>query len=184
MFTASPVASRSSVPVTTSPVMTPIRPCSPSSGSASRNLHRRPHRAQCVVLVQHGHAEDGHDGVADELLHGASVALDDCLHALEVAGEQALSASGSVDSPGRWTQPDRRRARLRSCAAPAESRLRRGPRHRSCRSATPRALRSRSWGKSPRTECTSRVPMTPYARKGARSASSAHLTALWPERSC
>ena len=35
-FTASPVASRSSVPVTTSPVMTPIRACRPSSGSASR----------------------------------------------------------------------------------------------------------------------------------------------------
>src|SRR5829696_8804395 len=35
-FTASPVASRSSVPVTTSPVVTPIRPSSPSSGSASR----------------------------------------------------------------------------------------------------------------------------------------------------
>ena len=35
-LTASPVASRSSVPVTTSPVMTPIRPWSPSSGNASR----------------------------------------------------------------------------------------------------------------------------------------------------
>ena len=35
-LTASPVASCSSTPVTTSPVMTPIRPCNPSSGSASR----------------------------------------------------------------------------------------------------------------------------------------------------
>ena len=35
-LTASPVASRSSVPVTTSPVFTPMRACTPSSGSASR----------------------------------------------------------------------------------------------------------------------------------------------------
>src|SRR6266566_3705690 len=33
-------------------------------------------------------AEDGHDGVADELLHGAAVPLHDFLHALEVTGEQ------------------------------------------------------------------------------------------------
>ena len=35
-FTASPVASRSAVPVTTSPVFTPIRPTIPSSGHDSR----------------------------------------------------------------------------------------------------------------------------------------------------
>jgi hypothetical protein len=35
-LTASPVASRSSVPVSTSPVLTPIRPSTPSSGNASR----------------------------------------------------------------------------------------------------------------------------------------------------
>ena len=35
-LTASPVASRSAVPVTTSPVLTPIRAWTPSSGSASR----------------------------------------------------------------------------------------------------------------------------------------------------
>jgi len=35
-LTASPVASRSSVPVSTSPVLTPIRPSTPSSGSALR----------------------------------------------------------------------------------------------------------------------------------------------------
>src|SRR6266566_2050378 len=33
-------------------------------------------------------AEDGHHGVADELLHGAAVPLDDRLHALEATGEQ------------------------------------------------------------------------------------------------
>ena len=35
-LTASPVTSRSSVPVTTSPVLIPIRPATPSSGRASR----------------------------------------------------------------------------------------------------------------------------------------------------
>ena len=35
MFTASPAASRSSVPVTTSPVFTPIRPWTPSAGNAA-----------------------------------------------------------------------------------------------------------------------------------------------------
>ena len=36
----------------------------------------RAHRAQRVILVHHRHAEDGHDLVADELLHGAAVCLD------------------------------------------------------------------------------------------------------------
>ena len=40
-LTASPVASRSSVPVTTSPVMTPIRPSRPSSGQRVPHLDRR-----------------------------------------------------------------------------------------------------------------------------------------------
>jgi len=35
-FTASPVARRSAVPVTTSPVVSPMRACTRSSGSASR----------------------------------------------------------------------------------------------------------------------------------------------------
>jgi hypothetical protein len=34
------------------------------------------------------HAEDGHHRVADELLDRAAVALDDCLHALEVPSKQ------------------------------------------------------------------------------------------------
>ena len=87
-FTASPVASRSSVPVTTSPVMTPIRPSQPELGQRVAHLDRRPHGAQRVVLVQHRHAEHGHHGVADELLHAAAVPLDDRLHPLEVAREQ------------------------------------------------------------------------------------------------
>jgi hypothetical protein len=35
-----------------------------------------PDGALCIVLVRHGRAEDGHHRIADELLHGAAVALD------------------------------------------------------------------------------------------------------------
>jgi hypothetical protein len=41
------------------------------------------HRSQCVVLVRDRHAEDGHDLVADELLHGPAVTLDHRRGALE-----------------------------------------------------------------------------------------------------
>jgi hypothetical protein len=86
-LTASPVARRSLVPTTTSPVLTPIRASTPSSG-ARRASRRGPDGAERVVLVHLGDAEDGHDRVADELLHGAAVALDDCLHLVEVAAEE------------------------------------------------------------------------------------------------
>ena len=52
------------------------------------------HRAERVVLVHRGHAEDGHDRVADELLDGAAVPLDDRLGRLEVAGHDVPQALG------------------------------------------------------------------------------------------
>jgi len=52
-FTGSPVASRSSVPVSTSPLLTPIRPSTPSSGSASRistaARHARSASSSCAI---------------------------------------------------------------------------------------------------------------------------------------
>ncbi len=68
---------------------------------AHRRLHldRGPQRAQRVVLVHGGHAEDGHHGVADELLDHAAVALDGRLHPLEVAGEQRAHRLGVDVSP-------------------------------------------------------------------------------------
>ena len=45
-----------------------------------------------VVLVHDRHAEDRHDRVADELLHGPAVALDDHLRRLEVAGHHPAQA--------------------------------------------------------------------------------------------
>ena len=63
-------------------------------GKRVAHLGGRPHRAQCVVLVCRGHAEDRHHRVADELLDRSLVALDDRLHALEVAREQAAKRLG------------------------------------------------------------------------------------------
>ena len=52
-----------------------------------RRLHSRggPYRAEGVVLVEPGEAEDGHHGVADELLDHATVALELSSHRVEVA---------------------------------------------------------------------------------------------------
>jgi hypothetical protein len=52
------------------------------------HLHGRAYSPQRVVFVCRRHAEDRHHRIADELLDGAPVSLDDRLHALEVAGEQ------------------------------------------------------------------------------------------------
>ena len=52
------------------------------------HVDRGPDGAQCVVLVQPRHAEDGHDRVADELLHRAAVALQHDAHLGEVAVHQ------------------------------------------------------------------------------------------------
>ena len=49
------------------------------------HLERRPHGAERVVLVDGRHAEHGHDRVADELLDGAAVSFERCLHRVEVA---------------------------------------------------------------------------------------------------
>ena len=85
-LTASPVTSVSpSPPTTTSPVLTPIRASRPCSAIAARISAGGSHRAQCVVLVRDRNPEDRHDRVADELLDGAAVALDDRAQILEVA---------------------------------------------------------------------------------------------------
>ena len=42
-------------------------------------------RPQRIVLMDLGNPEDGHDGVADELLDGATVVFDRGLHRVEVA---------------------------------------------------------------------------------------------------
>ena len=87
-LTASPVASRSSVPVTTSPVLTPTRPLMPELRERVAHLDRRPTGTEGVVLVRDRRSEHRHHRIADELLDRASMCLDDRLHPLEVASEQ------------------------------------------------------------------------------------------------
>ena len=63
---------------------------------AERSLHsrRRAHRAQGVVLVQPGQAEDGHDGVADELLDDSAVLLELGAHGVEVPSHHLAQGLG------------------------------------------------------------------------------------------
>ena len=74
----------------------------PELGQRGSHLERRPAGAQRVVLVRNGHSEHRHHRIADELLHRATVVLDDPLHPLEITGEQTPAAS-----PDRSTRPAR-----------------------------------------------------------------------------
>src|SRR6266480_7760813 len=58
-------------------------------GQALAHLGRRPNGAERIVLVQMRNPEHGHDRVADELLDGAAVMLEDPPHLLEVALEHS-----------------------------------------------------------------------------------------------
>ena len=100
-LTASPVASRSAVPVTTSPVLTPIRACTPSSGQRVAHLQRAARTARSASSsCSDRHAEHRHHRVADELLDRAAVRLDDRASSARSSGRAApRTASGSVDSP-------------------------------------------------------------------------------------
>ena len=75
---------------------------------------RRAHGALGVVLVRDRCAEDGHDRVADELLHGAAEALDLGAQARVVRGEhrahvlrvELLGAAGEADEVGEEDRDD------------------------------------------------------------------------------
>ena len=58
------------------------------------HLERRSDRSKGVVLVQPRYAEHRHDGVPDELLGGAAVALEDRLHLLEVPPHEPAQRLG------------------------------------------------------------------------------------------
>ena len=58
-------------------------------GQAVAHLGRRSNGAERIVLVQMRNPEHGHDRVADELLDGAAVMLQDPPHLLEVALEHS-----------------------------------------------------------------------------------------------
>ena len=70
-----------------SPVSTPARAwiAGPRLVHCVHQLERGAHRPLGVILVGDRRAPDRHDRVADELLDGAAVALDDLARELEVA---------------------------------------------------------------------------------------------------
>jgi len=63
-------------------------------GERGAHLAGGAHGAQSVVLVEHGHAEDRHHGVPDELLDRAAMTLDHGPHRLEVARHHSAPALG------------------------------------------------------------------------------------------
>lgn len=58
------------------------------------HLVRRAHGTQGVVLVDVRDPEDGHHGIADELLHGSAVPLQHHAHLIEVAGHERAQGLG------------------------------------------------------------------------------------------
>ena len=65
------------------------------------HLERRADRPQRVVLVRPREAEDGHHGIADELLHRASVRLDGVAHRLVPGAHQFAQRFGIEPLPER-----------------------------------------------------------------------------------
>ena len=87
-----------------SPVSTPARARSPGAelaaerGDGREQVERCAHRSLGVVLRCSRRPPDGHDRVADELLHRPAVHGDDPAADLEVAGEELRTSSASRDS--------------------------------------------------------------------------------------
>jgi hypothetical protein len=67
----SPASGRAPSAMSASPVVTPMRTSRSSPASASRIAKRGAHCAFGVVLVRDGRPEDGHHGIAYELLDGS-----------------------------------------------------------------------------------------------------------------
>ena len=79
-----------------SPVRTPARASmpGPSDFTASTRSRRRSDCSLGVVLVGRRCAPDRHDGVADELLDRAAIAVDDVARELEVATQELAGVLG------------------------------------------------------------------------------------------
>ena len=90
-------------------------------------VERRPYCPERVVLVRLGHAEHGHDRVADELLHGAAVGLDRRPCRREVPAEQRMGRLGieSFDETRRIDEIGEQDGHR----APGDRRRRHGRRH-------------------------------------------------------
>ena len=98
-LTASPVMSVSPSAATTSPVLTPMRSSNSERRDLAAQLEGSASRAQCVVLVDGGDSEHGHDRIANEFLHGRAVTLEHGPRRVEVARHDAPHHLGIVPLP-------------------------------------------------------------------------------------
>ena len=141
-----------------------------------RGTHLRccTHRPESVVLVRDRDPEDRHDRVADELLDGATVTLDDHAEILEVAAHaRPRSASGSVDSPSA-VDPTRSQKRTvttlrcsRAAAAAVSGTPQNGQNGNSPGSSFPQAGHADTravYGDALRQHCWSRTPTISLSR--------------------
>ena len=71
-----------------------VSPGPPSVGDHIDQVESRSNRPLRVVLVGRGRAPDSHDGIADELLDGAAVPVDDPARRLEVARQELAHLLG------------------------------------------------------------------------------------------
>ncbi len=117
-FTASPVASRSSVPVTTSPVFTPIRPLIPNAGNASRispaARHARSASSSCVWGIPN-------TAITASPMNFSTVPavrIDDRLHPFEVPRHQRPSPPRDPSARPARSTPRRRRTTPSPSSAP------------------------------------------------------------------
>ena len=120
-----------------------------------------------VVLVQHGHPEDGHDGVADELLDPAAVPLESRTRLLVVRQHHAAETLGIL------AVAECRRARHvaeqhRDRLAHVEAEIRRRCQRVSARVAEPRVVR---------VGCSTPVAGGHGARYGTTTGETQHLAA-------
>ena len=125
-----------------------------------------------VVLVRDGGAPDGHDGIADELLDGAAVTLDDVASDIEVASQQladrlGITALGQRGEADEVREQDRDEATFRDRGSSGTSEatacldhprdLHRTPRPR-CRAAPHSHRRTGQWGRWRRRSWAVRRP--------------------------
>jgi hypothetical protein len=71
------------------------------AGQPVTDLDRRATCTQRVVLVDRGHSEDGHHGIADELFDDPTMKFDQLAHHIEVAGHEVPQRLGVDPFPQR-----------------------------------------------------------------------------------
>ena len=129
-------------------------------------LHRRPHRAQGIVVVEGGHAEHGHERVARVCLDRAAVSLEHRPHVLEVTRADPAARLG-VGSLRRRREPRSRRRTGLSPSCGSRAPAVRSHRSRPPLCATRRPARAATGRAAP--DCRGRSARCPGAGDRERS---------------